>query len=112
MKRSDINVKTFMEGFDTYRKLIQLDMALTKAEFEINKRISLDSLGGIEDLDDIFTDEEQLRFKKLSAAIHRAKEDVYKKKDEYEKELIYKNIWFDEEDKPTTTVDTDEDEFY
>jgi len=111
MKKSDINVKLFTEGFDTYRKFTQLEMALHKAEYEINKRISLDSLGGIEDLDDIFTSEEQLRFKKLSAAIHRAAEDVCEKRHEYEKEIIYKNIWFDEEDTETKT-DVKEDEFY
>ena len=109
MKKSDIDVKTFREGFGTYEHFVTLEMTLRRAEHEINRRISDTELGRIEDLDEIFTSDEQLRFKKLAKAIHRAVEDIYDKKSNYQTDLIYKNLRYDEEEK---TTDTTEDEFY
>jgi hypothetical protein len=109
MKRSDVQLKLFREGFDTYEKLERLQHTLMVAKFEIDKRIS-DQLGGIDDLDDIFTSDEQLRLKKLSAAIGRAEKDVSEKKCEYQKKLVLDNLYLDD-DEDHKEPDT-EDEFY
>ena len=109
MKKSDVEIKLFREGFNTYEYLSNLLEALRKAHYEIDRRLG-NGLGAIEDKNDIFTDDEILRYQKLSNAITKASEDLLEKRTEYQKTLIYKNLRIDDEE--TNKSETDEDEFY
>ncbi len=109
MKKSDVDVKTFREGFDTYQRLYTMYRMLAKTAYEIETRMSDSGIGCIDDKDDIFTDEEQLRLKKLATAMRRAEKDIHEKLSDYETDLIYKNLRLEEE---TTEKNVDEDEFY
>lgn len=111
MKKSDIKLKLFTEGFDTYERLYLMEHALRKAAYELETRMNDTGLGRIDDKDDIFTDEEQLRLKKLATAIGRAESDIHEKTYDYRKSLVYKNLDY-EDDTSEKNTDTSEDEFY
>lgn len=106
-----VRTKMFLDGFNDLERLIETREAVFKAKCKIERVITTDGLGCLDDKS-IFTKEEKERFSNLVKALNKASELIADKMIDHERKCVEMNVIGFEPEKKGKPEDTEEDVYF